>query len=120
MEIKKMEDIKLNTMATLTEEKVPSTASTSLGEKEVKMTEEEFKRYLATHLNLKIFTGVSRFKSIKRAFKRGHVSPYGEVYPRRPFNNRANTSNRSNKHSRTTNQLRKQIYGELTKYKRAI
>ena len=91
----------------------------NLPEKEVKMSTDEFANYLASHLNLKMFGCVSKFKSIKRALKRGHMSPYGEIYPRRPFNNRANTSNRSGKHSRSINKIKKQIYGEL-KYKRAV
>ena len=39
-------------------------------------------------LSLRTFEGVSRFRSIRRAIRRGHVSLYGDVYPRRPFSNR--------------------------------
>jgi len=39
-------------------------------------------------LSLRTFEGVSKFKSIRRAIRRGHVSFYGDVYPKRPFSNR--------------------------------
>lgn len=39
-------------------------------------------------LHLRDYSGVKRFKSIKRAIKRGHVSLYGDIYPARPFNNK--------------------------------
>lgn len=39
-------------------------------------------------LSLRIFEGVSKFKSVRRAIKRGHVSFYGDIYPKRPFSNR--------------------------------
>ena len=39
-------------------------------------------------LHLRDYSGVKKFKSIRRAIRRGHVSIYGDVYPRRPFNNK--------------------------------
>lgn len=36
------------------------------------------------------FEGVKRFKSIRRAIRKGLVSPLGIIYPKRPFNNRKN------------------------------
>ena len=39
-------------------------------------------------IHLRNFSGVGMFKSIRRAIRRGHVSIFGDVYPRRPFNNR--------------------------------
>lgn len=42
----------------------------------------------------------------------------GRIYPDRPFNNRGNTSKRSNIQSRVTNTYKKEIYGELKKYNR--
>lgn len=57
---------------------------------------------------LLVFTAVSRFKSVNRAIRRGHVSPLGFVYPKRPFNNKSNKNN-----SRPFNELKKQIYGQL-------
>lgn len=38
-------------------------------------------------LHLRDFSGVHKFKSIRRAIRRGHVSIFGEVYPKRPFKN---------------------------------
>lgn len=61
---------------------------------------------------LKLFTfeGVRRFRSIRRAIRRGLVTGGGIVAPKRPFNNRANTSDRKGVHSRVFNQLKKNIY----------
>lgn len=59
-------------------------------------------------LSLQMFEAVSKFKSVNRAFKRGHVSAYGHIYPKRPFNNRT-----VNKGSRPFNELKKIIYGQL-------
>lgn len=66
------------------------------------MSEEEFKEYLAKNrvdvvgdfyenniLHLRTFGAVSKFKSVRRAIKRGHVSLDGFVFPKRPFNNRS-------------------------------
>ena len=37
---------------------------------------------------LRNFSGIRMFKSIRRAIRRGHVSVFGDIYPKRPFNNR--------------------------------
>jgi hypothetical protein len=76
------------------------------------MKEEEFKDYLIDNRSLKSFNAVSKFKSVKRAIRRGHMSAFGQIYPRRPFNNRANTSSRKGIHSRVHNELCKKIYAE--------
>lgn len=78
---------------------------------------EEFKKDLKNRLTT--FEAVKRFKSINRAIKSGLVSPFGELYPKRPFNNRKNTCRRKNADSRETNTLKKTIYGKL-KYKGRI
>lgn len=78
---------------------------------------EEFKKDLKNRLIT--FEAVKRFKAINRAIKRGLVSPFGELYPKRPFNNRKNTCRRKNADSRETNTLKKTIYGKL-KYKGRI
>lgn len=79
------------------------------------MSEEELKRYLKNPveelyenntLYLRNFYGVSRFKSIRRAIRRGQAHIDGTIYPRRPFNNRS---------PRKVNELKKQIYGQLRK-----
>lgn len=64
------------------------------------MGEEEFKDYLEDNrvdivkdfyennvLHLRTYDAVKRFKSVRRAIKRGHVSLDGVIYPKRPFNN---------------------------------
>ena len=59
--------------------------------------------------DLIIFDAVSKYKSVARAIRRGDVTKYGTIAPKRPFNNRANTSR-----SRTMNEYKKNIYGRLT------
>ena len=85
------------------------------------MSQEEFEDYISKGiivLHLITYDGVHRFKSIRRAMRRGHVAAEGIVMPRRPFNNRANTSKRKGVHSRSTNELKKKIYGQLKQYQR--
>lgn len=80
------------------------------------MGEEEFKDYLKSNgkdytkdlidngvLNLRYFNAIGYVKSIRRSIKRGHVSIDGSIFPRRPYNNRGNTSKRKDIHSRTFN-----------------
>lgn len=57
-------------------------------------------------LFLKGYMAVSKFKSVRRAIKRGHVSMWGDIYPRRPYNNRKLNPQRK--------KLR-EIYGQITK-----
>lgn len=59
-------------------------------------------------LTLLRFEAVSKFKSVKRAWRRGHISVYGIIYPKRPFNNRT-----SKKGTRPFNGLREKIYEQL-------
>lgn len=93
------------------------------------MSEEEFKKYLGNKadivedplteaLNLGDYRAVGKFKSIRRAIRRGLVSPSGTICPKRPFNNRANTSRRKGHHSRVMNEVKKSIYEQL-KHRRA-
>ena len=79
------------------------------------MSEEEFKQYLEESINLLDYTCVGRFKSVIRAYKRGHISKNGFIYPRRPFHNKANTSKRKGVHSRRLNEYKKKIYGDIHK-----
>lgn len=50
-----------------------------------KKVEDDFDKGI---LYLKYYVGVSKYKSIRRAIRRGHVSIWGELFPRRPYNNR--------------------------------
>lgn len=54
-------------------------------------------------LYLHSFIGVSKYKSIRRAIKRGHVSIFGDIYPRRPFNNRGTKESK----------VKRMIYGQI-------
>lgn len=76
------------------------------------MSEEEFKNYLSNSMNLRDFSCVSRFKSVLRAARRGHITTFGTVVPDRPFNNRKATRGRK------MNELKKSIYYELTRSRR--
>lgn len=70
------------------------------------MTQEEFEKYIGAG-QLKVFNAVRRFRSARRAIKRGHVSLLGEIYPRRPFNNRKSSPGRK------FNEDRKDIYEQI-------
>lgn len=90
------------------------------------MTEEEMREELAKKkqeyingivedfnkgiLHIFSYNGVSKFKSVRRAIRRGKVDLFtGVVYPRRPFNNRKPTN------GRRFNESRKEIYGRITR-----
>lgn len=66
--------------------------------------------------DLHYFAAVNKFKSIGRAIRRGNVTEEGIIMPKKPYNNRANTSRRKGVHSRTFNQKKKSIYAELSRY----
>lgn len=76
------------------------------------MSEEEFQNELHNKLNLRYFECVSKFKSVNRAFKRGQITNYGVIIPKRPFHNRKNTCKRKGHHSRSFNEYKKRLYGE--------
>lgn len=61
-------------------------------------------------LHLLSYEGVSKFKSIRRAIRRGHVSPTGIIAPHRPFKN---TSPKGKRGKLTTNGYKQQIYGRI-------
>ena len=80
------------------------------------MSEEEFKDYMEKNrvdvvrdfyerdiLHLRTYEAVSRFKSVRRAIRRGHVSLDGFIYPKRPFNNAKHGKN-------SLNDRKKRIY----------
>lgn len=83
------------------------------------MGEEEFRDYLKDNrvdivkdfyendvLHLRTYDAVKRFKSVRRAIRRGHVSLDGVIYPKRPFNNA--------KHKKgSLNDEKKRIYEQL-------
>lgn len=59
--------------------------------------------YEGESIHLLTYEAVRRFKSVRRAIRRGHVSPYGTIYPNRPFGN-INTK---------MNRIKGQIYEQL-------
>lgn len=83
------------------------------------MSEEEFKDYLRDNkvdimkdfyedsiLHLRTYDAVKRFKSVRRAIRRSHISLDGVIYPKRPFNNV--------KHKKgSLNDKKKRIYEQL-------
>lgn len=89
------------------------------------MGEEEFKEYMEKNrvdivgdfyersiLHLRTYEAVSRFKSVRRVIRRGHVSLDGFIYPKRPFNNTKHGKN-------SLNDRKKMIYGQLKHRKSA-
>lgn len=83
------------------------------------MSEEEFKDYMEKNrvdvagdfyergiLHLRTLEAVKRFKSVRRAIRKGYVSLDGFIYPKRPFNNRKRGKN-------SLNNRKKKIYEQL-------
>lgn len=96
------------------------------------MGEEEFKDYMKKNrvdivgdfygkgiLHLRTYEAASKFKSVRRAIRRGNVSLDGIIFPKRPFNNKANTCKRRGHHSRAINERKKMIYEQLKHRKSA-
>ena len=88
------------------------------------MSEKEFKDYMKNNrvdivgdfyerdiLHLRTYEAVSRFKSVRRAIRRGYVSLDGFIYPKRPFNNA--------KHGRNSLNDRKKMIYEQLKYRKS-
>ena len=59
-------------------------------------------------INLITYEAVGKFKSVRRAIRRGLVSPYGVIYPKRPFGN-TNTK---------MNRIKREIYEQLKNSRR--
>lgn len=96
------------------------------------MSEDEFKNYIEENrvdsiknfyengaIYLRTYAAISKFRSVRRAIRRGHVSIDGFIFPNKPFNNRANTCTRKPNHSRTFNERKKLIYEQLKHRKSA-
>lgn len=65
-------------------------------------------------LYLAVYSAVGKYKSIRRAIRKDHVTPWGEEVPKRPFNNRKRTSGRELQISK------EKIYGELKYRSQAV
>ena len=96
------------------------------------MGEEEFKDYMEKKrvdivgdfyergiLHLRTYEAVSRYKYVRRAIRRSLISLDGIIFPKRPFNNKANTCKRKGHHSKTINERKKMIYEQLKHRKSA-
>lgn len=84
------------------------------------MSEEEFKEYIHNRimpLHLATYEAVRKYKSVRRAIKRGDVTPEGIIMPSRPFNNRGNSCKRG-KYSRQMNEEKKKVYASIKDYRR--
>ena len=83
------------------------------------MIEDDFEKGI---LHLRDYSGVRKFKSIRRAIRRGHVSLLGEVYPKRPFKNISTKHNRNGKvvEVKTITYMKKRYYEQLTHKNRKV
>ncbi len=81
------------------------------------MDEGEFKKYLQRVLSYNRISpeAIGKYKSIERAIRRGHLTQDGRIVPKRPFNNRSNTSKRKGVDSRN-NEVKKTLYGQFMQY----
>ena len=59
-------------------------------------------------LYLAVYSAVGKYKSIRRAIRKGQVTHWGEEVPKRPFNNRKRTDGREMQITK------ERIYGQLT------
>lgn len=59
------------------------------------------------NLRLYRYDAVKMVKSIRRSMRRGKVTPWGELTPKRPFNNRKRTAGRNQQ------LLKENMYGQL-------
>jgi hypothetical protein len=76
--------------------------------------DKQFTEYMHSEARKKYITFIAfqKFKSVNRAIKRGHVSPVGMIYPKRPFNNRKVTLGRK------VNEDKKSIYARIKNYQK--
>lgn len=80
-----------------------------MGERKRKKVENK-----AVPLQLTQYYAVGRFRSVRRAMRRGHLTVTGVVLPSRPFHNGKRTKGRKQ------NELKKKLYGQLReKWRRA-
>lgn len=84
------------------------------------MSEEEFEEHIHNRimpLHLVTYEAVRKYKSVRRAIRRGNVTSEGLVMPSRPFNNKKNSCKRG-KHSRPMNEEKKRVYASIKDYRR--
>jgi len=84
------------------------------------MSEEEFEEHIHNRimpLHLVTYEAVRKYKSVRRAIRRGNVTSEGIIMPSRPFNNKKNSCKRG-KHSRPMNEEKKRVYASIKDYRR--
>lgn len=84
------------------------------------MSEEEFEEHIHNRimpLHLVTYEAVRKYKSVRRAIRRGHVTSEGIIMPSRPFNNKKNSCKRG-KHSRLMIEEKKRVYASIKDYRR--
>ena len=83
-------------------------------EEKKELTEEEKEQWInflkVRRENLLRLVASGKVRSINRAMKRDRILPNGILKWGRPFNNRANTSDRKGVHSRVSNEERRRLY----------
>lgn len=72
------------------------------------IAEQEFEDMLKNTLNLQYFECVRKFKSVGRAFRKGYITNFGYILPKKPFNNRKHTRGRE------ANIEKKRIWRKIT------
>ena len=82
------------------------------------LSEEEFKEELdKMALKARHLENIGQFyKSPSRAIRRGNATMYGDVCPKRPFNNKKNSCKRKGKHSSQLNFDKKNIYNSVKSF----
>ena len=66
---------------------------------------------MGSKYNLIYFEGTKKYRSVFRAMRRGRVEDTGDVYPKRPFNNRKN---------KPLEDIKRNIYFNLKRYDKRI
>lgn len=78
------------------------------------MEEKKTKEPQYNEPEMMLYLAVGKYRSIRRAIRKGHVTSWGEEVPKRPFNNRKRTSGRELQISKEN------IYGELKYRSQAV
>lgn len=76
------------------------------------MSESQFTNYIESFKYQFVNEAAQKFKSIRRAIKRGLISPSGIIFPTRPFNNRYFKTYKK-KGKKSLNDFKKIVYGKI-------
>lgn len=78
------------------------------------MEEKKTKEPQYNEPKMMLYSAVGKYKSIRRAIRKGHVTSWGEEVPKRLFNNRKRTSGRE------LQITKEKVYGELKYRSQAV